>query len=78
MAIENLVHIVSVWTKIAELWNDMTFEPLTKALPDEHTDFSDSERITHDLVAHMTIATAEKVELKWNKIKNELTWIIGN
>ena len=78
MAIENRAHIVSVWTKIAEAWNDPAFEPSTEALPDERTDFLYSEIITHDLVAHMTPATAEKVELKWNEVKNELTWIIGN
>ena len=78
MAIENRVYIVSVLTKIAEAWNDPTFEPLTEALTDEHTDFSDADIITHDLVAHMTPATAEKVELKWNEVKNELTQIIGN
>ena len=78
MAIENRLHIVSVWTRIAEVWNDTIFEPLTKALPHEHTDFSESEIITHDLVGHMSIATAEKVELKWNEIKNALTRIIGN
>ena len=78
IAIENRIHIVSMWTKIAEAWNDPAFEPLTEALPDQHTDLSDSEIITHDLVAHMTPATAEKVELKWNEVKNELMRIIGD
>ena len=78
MAVENRLHIVLVWTRIAEVWNDTTFEPLTEALPHEHTDFSESEIITHDLVGHMSVATAEKVELKWNEIKNALTRIIGN
>ncbi len=39
MAIENRVHIVSVWTKIAEAWNDPAFEPCTEALTKEHTYF---------------------------------------
>lgn len=59
-------------------WNDPAFEPSTEALTEMHTNFLDSEIITHDLVAHMTPATAEKVELKWNEVKNVLTRIIGN
>ena len=59
-------------------WNDPAFEPSTEALTEMHTDFLDSKIITHDLVAHMTPATAEKVELKWNEVKNELTRNIGN
>ena len=35
-------------------WNDPAFEPSTEALTEMHTDFLDSEIITHDLVAHMT------------------------
>jgi hypothetical protein len=59
MAIENRMHIVSVWTKIAEAWNDPAFEPCTEALTKDQTNFLDSKIITHDLVAHMTPATAE-------------------
>ena len=67
-----------MWAKIAETWNNPTFEPIAEALANEHTNFSKSETITHNLIAHMTPATAEKVQLKWNEAKNELTRIIGN
>ncbi len=52
--------------------NDPTFKPSTDATH-KHTNFSELEIIAHDLVALMTPATAEKVKLKWNEVKNELT-----
>jgi hypothetical protein len=78
MAIENQKSMVSVWTKIAETCNNRDFNPATKAMLNEHTNFSASEIISHKLVAPMTPATVEKVELKWNEVKNKLTQIIGN
>jgi hypothetical protein len=77
MAVKNRMFVISVWTKIAETWNGPSFEPTTEALPNKDTNFSESEIISHDLVAHMTPATVEKVELKWNEVRNKLTRIIG-
>ncbi len=64
MSVENQKSVVSVWTKIAETWNDLDFNPATKAMPNEHTNFAVSDIISHELVAHMSAATVEKDELK--------------
>ncbi len=78
MSVENQKFVVSVWTKIAETWKDPDFNPVTKAMPNEHTNFAISEIISHELVAYMLAATAEKVELKWNEVKNKWMRVIGN
>jgi hypothetical protein len=39
MVVKNQKFVVSVWTKIAETWNDPDFDPATKAMPNKHTNF---------------------------------------
>jgi hypothetical protein len=78
MSVENQKLFVFVWTKIAETWNNPDFNPATEAMPNEHPNFAISEIISHELVACMSAAMAEKVELKWNEVKNKLTWMIRN
>ena len=74
---ENRNHTESVWSKIADKWNDPQFEPVTEDMTSEHSDFK-ADIIDHELVADLAPATAEKVEKKWATVKNELTRIIAN
>jgi len=77
LEIENRNHTESVWSKIADKWNDPQFEPVTEDMTSEHSDFK-ADIIDHELVADLAPATAEKVEKKWATVKNELTRIIAN
>ncbi len=68
----------NVWHLLAEKWNDKKFEPETVAIPELHTDFTFSDIILHVEVAHMTPATAEKVEDKWSSMVLEMNHCIAN
>jgi hypothetical protein len=77
LEIENQNHTESVWSKIADMWNNPQFMPVTENMTSVHSDFK-ADVIDHELVAHLAPATAEKVEKKWATVKNELTRIIAN
>jgi hypothetical protein len=79
-AVENREQLrtTSVWHLLAEKWNDEKFEPDTVAMPEVHTDYTCSDIIMHVEVAHMTPATAEKVEDKWSSMVLEMNRCIAN
>ena len=72
------VRASDVWHLLADKWNDKTFEPETVAMPELHTDLSFSDIILYAEVAHMTPATAEKVEDKWSAMVLEMNRCIAN
>ncbi len=52
--------------------------PETKSMPALHMDFALSDLILHSKVAHMTPATAEKVEDKWSLMVLAMNRCIAN
>ena len=69
---------LNVWQKMADKWNDKSFEPETVAMPDACTEFSFSDIILHSEVADLTPASAEKVEDKWSSMVLEMNRCIAN
>jgi hypothetical protein len=61
-----------------EKWNDKEFEPEPVLMPALHRDFAFSDLILHSEVAHMTPATAEKVEDKWSSMVLKMNCCIAN
>jgi hypothetical protein len=55
----------TVWELVADLWNDINWEPTTQVFPELHSDFIVGETIHHDLVLDMRHATAEYIQNKY-------------
>jgi hypothetical protein len=79
-AVENREQIraTNVWHLMANKWNDKNFEPETASMPEVHSEFALSDVILHIEVAHLTPATAEKVEDKWSSMILEMNRCIAN
>lgn len=80
MAIENRntveARMGTVWQMMADRWNDPNFLPVTGIFPELHSDFSRPIALNHDYVSQMQVATAEKVEEKWNTMNLRLKRVI--
>jgi hypothetical protein len=80
MAIENRntveAHMGTVWQMMADRWNDPNFLPVTGIFPELHSDFSRPIALNHYYVSQMQVATAEKVEEKWNTMNLRLKRVI--
>ena len=69
----------NVWEKIADLWNDGTFEPYTEDnLFELHPDFTFSVQLSYDKVRSMTPATAQKIYNVLSTMLGSLTKVIQN
>jgi hypothetical protein len=67
-----------VWELVADLWNDINWEPTTQVFPELHSDFIVGETIHHDLVLDMRHATAEHIQNKYVSMNAALNRVIGN
>ena len=56
----------TVWELIADLWNDIHWEPTTEVFPELHSDYIIGETIHHDLVLDMRHAMAEHIRTNMN------------
>ncbi|KAL3788385.1 hypothetical protein HJC23_009191 [Cyclotella cryptica] len=81
MALENRntveARTASVWQMMADKWNDPLFLPVTAALPNLHSDFSQPIPVLHELVSHMQLANADKVEERWQSMILQLNRMIS-
>lgn len=71
-------HLGTVWQILADKWNDPNFLPVKGVLPDLSPDFAHPFAILYEFVHQMQVATAEKVEEKWNSINLQLKHAIEN
>jgi hypothetical protein len=68
----------TVWEKMASMWNNGKFAPLTMALsPKLSTNFVVSRNITFDSCSELTAATPEKCANKFSTMLVELQRLIG-
>ncbi len=68
----------TVWEKMATMWNNENFAPLTMELsPKLSTHFVVSRVIAFDSCSELTPATPEKCSNKFSMMLVELQWLIG-
>ena len=69
----------TVWQKMASMWNNEKFAPLTmESSPKLSTHFVVSQVITFNLCSELTSATPEKCANKFSTMLVELQWLIGH